>query len=189
MLRDCLDQMTKGEKGAKRVEIEPDRSDLEKGFSAFRQALRVASEAPEADQPAKGALNVPPLRLKLKTTTFPFGSWHQLTIDENRFPFPFLGRLVLWLEKDLCLPAQARFDPIEQRSGLSLISEQQADARKTSDEIVQKQDGCVSLTKSGSKHENGEQKALGLHQKHPFAAPDVVSRRRSRVHRLARDRL
>lgn len=122
---------------------------MDKGFRAFRQALRVASQTPEADQPAKGTLNVPSLRLQLKTSTFVYRSRYELAIDENGFPFPLVGRLVFRLDEDLGFPAQVRLDPIEQGTAQSLIGKQVADARETPDEISKKQECSLSITDIG----------------------------------------
>ena len=40
-------------------EKESDGSDVDESFATGRQALIIASQTPEADQPAKGALNDP----------------------------------------------------------------------------------------------------------------------------------
>lgn len=103
------------------------------------------------DQPAKGTLDVPSPGLQLKASTVAFGPWNDLPIDENGFPFPWLGRLARWFGGDRCLPTRVRLDPIEQ--------------------------GSLAITDRGCQHEGREQKPLGLHQQHPFAAPDVFSRR------------
>jgi len=123
----------------------------------------------------------------LKTSTRPFGSWDQLTIDQNRFPFPVLGERVLWFGEDLGLPTQVRLDPIAQGSRVSLVSEQAADPRKMPGLVPKQQECAFAITDIGRQHEDCEQKALGIHQKHPFATPDFFSRHRSRVLGLARD--
>jgi len=85
---------------------ELDRGHLDEGFTTGRQALVIASQTPEADQPGTGALDFSAVLLEWKTATFGLRAWNDLPIDENGFPCPFLGRLVDRFGDDLGLPAQ-----------------------------------------------------------------------------------
>ena len=95
---------------------EADRSDLDEGFRAFRQALIIASQALEADQPAKGAFDLPSVTLDLKAT-FGLRELDGFAIDEH----PLLVGIGVGFGHNLGLPTQLLLDPIDQGSGIATI--------------------------------------------------------------------
>jgi len=73
-----------GTKKSQASQKEPDGGDLDEGFTTAWQTLIIASQATISDQPTKGALNLPTLKLELKAA---FGQKPQdwLTIHESLF--------------------------------------------------------------------------------------------------------
>ncbi len=159
---------------------EPDGSDLDEGFTALGQALVIASQTPEADQPAKGAFDFPAVTLDLKAA-FGFGQLDRLAIDEN----PRL--LVLGFRDDLGLPAQVCLDPVDQWSRIATIGEEMAQAWETALQALQEQRRSTAIHQTCRMNFDGQEKPLGVNQQMPLATPDFFSRRRSRVGCLARD--
>ena len=113
---------------------ESDGSDVDESFAARRQALIIASQTPEADQPAKSTLDFPAMSLDLKAT-FGFRQADRLVIDEN----PFLLGVALWLGDNLGLPAKVGLDPVDQWSRIATIGEQVRQTWKTALQILQEQ--------------------------------------------------
>src|SRR5712692_1392030 len=111
---------------------EPDGSDVDEGFTAGRQALVIASQPPEAHQPAEGALDFPAMALDLKAA-FGFGQADGFAIDEH----PLLVRVVLGFGHNLGVPTQLSLDPLDQWSGIAVIGEEMAQAWKTAWETLQ----------------------------------------------------
>jgi len=173
---------TQGTERSQASQKEPDRSDLDEGFTAGRQALVIASQPPEADQPAKGAFDLPSVTLDLKAA-FGFGQLDGFAIDEN----PFLVRVVLGFGHNLGLPAQVRFDPVDHWSGIPTIGEEMTQAWKTAWEFLQEHGRSPTINQTCRMDFHRKPQPLGINQEMPSAPPDVFSHRRSRVGCLARD--
>jgi site-specific recombinase XerD len=173
---------TQGTERSQARQKEPDRSDLDEGLRAFRQALIIASQTPEADQPAKGAFDLPSVTLDLKAA-FGFGQLDGFAIDEH----PLLVGIVVGFGHNLGLPTQLLLDPIDQGSGIALIGEEMTQAWKTACQVLQEQRRSPTINQTGRMDLDGQHQSLRVDQNVPLATPDFFSPRRSRVGCLARD--
>jgi hypothetical protein len=107
----------------------------------------------------------------------------RFAIDQH----PFLMRLIAGLGKDFGFPAQKRFDPSEKWTSVAVVGKQMDQARKTSDQILQKQTRSIAVADIGCMDQNRQDQALRINQEVSLAPKDFFSRRRSHALCLARD--
>jgi hypothetical protein len=89
---------------------ESDGSDQDQGFTAGRQAVLIASQAPVADQPAQSTFHFPSVPLDLEASR----EANQFASDESPGVRP---------GDDLGFPTRMRFDPGDERPSLPAVSE------------------------------------------------------------------
>ena len=171
-----------GTERSQAIETEPNGSDLDEGLATFRQILIIAGQAVVADQTTERALDFPTVTLDLETA---FGQNLQdgFAIHER----PLLPRLIARFGKDLGVPAQECFDPLNEWAGVAVIGTQMEQAGKTSDEFLQEQSCSVAITNVGGMNQDGQNQALRVNEQVPFATEGFFPRRRNRVLGLAPD--
>jgi hypothetical protein len=101
--------------------------------------------------------------------------------------YPLLVGLIAWLGEDFSLPAQQIFDPREEWPSVAVIGKQMVQARKASEQLLQKQARTVAITDIGRMNQDCQDQALRINQEVPLATEDFFFHRRSHVLCLARD--
>jgi Transposase IS116/IS110/IS902 family len=130
-------------------------------------AFKIAREAAMVRDPGVGALDFPSMALDLKPSP---GQKPQdrLAVNED----PLVMRLITRPGKDFGLPAQKVFDPRDKRPCVAVIGKQMAQARETSDELLQEQACSVAVADVGSMHQDRQDQALRVNQEVPLATQD-----------------
>src|SRR5579883_322396 len=153
---------------------ESDRSNLDQGFAAGRQALIIASQTPVPDQPAQSAFHFPSVPLDLEASR----EANQFAIDDG--PWVRFGH-------NFGVPTQMHFDPGNERPSIAAVSEQMRKARETASQLLQEQGSTSTIDEPSRMNLDGEQQSEGINQNMPLATIDFFFRHQSRVRCLAPD--
>ena len=73
--------------------------------------------------------------------------------------YPVLMGVIGWLRNNFGLPVQMLFDPLGERTGISVISEQVAETRKASVQVIQQDLGPFSVGDPGGMNFDCQHKA------------------------------
>src|SRR5579875_270534 len=158
---------------------ESDRSNLDQGFAAGRQALIIASQTPVPDQPAQSAFHFPSVPLDLEASR----EANQFAIDDG--PWVRFGH-------NFGVPTQMHFDPGNERPSRAAVSEQMRKARETASQLLQEQGSLSTIDEPSRMNLDGEQQSEGINQNMPLATIDFFSAIKAAFaasHRTGLDRL
>src|SRR5579875_577026 len=145
---------------------ESDRSNLDQGFAAGRQALIIASQTPVPDQPAQSAFHFPSVPLDLEASR----EANQFAIDDG--PWVRFGH-------NFGVPTQMHFDPGNERPSIAAVSEQMRKARETASQLLQEQGSTSTIDEPSRMNLDGEQQSEGINQNMPLATIDFFQERQT----------